>query len=667
MTNYASLALCSWIRNGHAARTLVGATWVALVVAGCSGSNSAPGSGGSGVGGNSSAPGTGGTIAGGNSSATGTGGIVVAGGNSSVTGTGGVFAGGNSGIGGANATGGTVAGGNPAVGGAATTGGSTNGATSGATGGRMQSTGGGTATGGTKTTAGTTGGANATGGMGLGGGSTSTGGSRATGGAPIGGGASATGGTKAGGGTASATGGSAAGGTSTVTPLVITSANNTFWRTGTVTQVTSGTADVTVNTGTTNQDWYGFGGTFNEAGWNVLSMLSSSDRDRAMQLLFGTDGAHFVYGRLPIGASDYAMDRYTFDETSNDYSMASFSIDRDKQKLIPYIQAALTINPGIHLWASPWTPPTWMKTGPYAYTTSPFDGGNMKDDAQVLQAHALYLSKFVEEYARIGITIEAVHPQNEPGYETRYPSCLWTAALYNKFVRDYLGPTFDSRGVKAQIYLGTMSNADAGKDGTIISTVTGDSNTMKYIKGFGLQWNMITSVSGLKSRSLPIIQSEHKCGNYPWNPAGYPTFNPDTAANDYAYGVESWGLIRDWLNAGVNVYSAWNMVLDTAGKNLDLERPWPQNALLTVNTSSKALNITPAYYVFRHVSQYVAPGAKRVGTSGGDALAFTNPDGTVVAIMYNSGAAKTTYTVAVGSTRLQFSMPSAGFATVVWK
>ena len=69
-------------------------------------------------------------------------------------------------------------------------------------------------------------------------------------------------------------------------------------------------------------------------------------------------------------------------------------------------------------------------------------------------------------------------------------------------------------------------------------------------------------------------------------------------------------------------------------------RPWPQNALLTVNTSAKTLTVTPAYYVFRHVSQYVDPGAKVVATSGGDALAFKNPDGTIVAVIYNAGAAR---------------------------
>ncbi len=474
---------------------------------------------------------------------------------------------------------------------------------------------------------------------------------------PSSGGSSPTGGAATGG---TASGGRATGGTASE-PRFVTTAQGAYWQTGTVTEVTSGTADVTVNDTTTYQTWDGFGGTFNEVGWYVLSMLDATSRDRAIQLLFDAQaGARFVYGRIPIGASDYAMSRYTLAETANDTTMSSFSIARDREKLIPYIKAALAVNPNLHLWASPWTPPVWMKSN------NTYDGGSMKDDAQALQANALYLAKFVEEYAKEGIKIEAVHPQNEPGYETRYPSCLWTAALYTKFVRDYLGPTFTSRNVTAQIYLGTMSNADAGKDGTIISTLTADSSAVKYIKGFGLQWNMISSVSGLTSRNLPIVQTEHKCGNYPWNPSGLPAFNPDTAPNDYPYAVESWGYIRDWIKAGVTSYSAWNMVLDTAGKNLDSQRPWPQNALLTVNTSSKTLTVTPVYYVFRHVSQYVDPGARRVGTTGGDALAFKNPDGSIVTVLYNSGAAKRAI-LAVADKKLQFDMPANGWATVNWQ
>ena len=510
---------------------------------------------------------------------------------------------------------------------------------------------------GTSGIAGTTGtaGSSATGMAGTNGVAGTTGTAGAPGSAGRGGGAGTSTGGR-GGSSAVGTGGTAS---TVVEAKLVTSGQNAYWQTGTWTEVTAGTVDVTVNDATMSQTWDGFGGTFNEVGWSVLSMLSAGDRDRAMNLLFSAqDGARFVQGRVPIGASDYALSRYTLNDTANDATMANFSIARDRQNLIPYIKAALAINPNLFLWGSPWSPPYWMKDNNVS------DMGNMRDDATVLQAHALYLAKFVEEYGKEGIKIAAIHPQNEPGYSTNYPSCLWTPALMTKYIRDYLGPLFASRNVPAQIYLGTMSNADAGKDGTIISTVVANAGALAFVKGFGLQWNMITSVAGLRARNLPIVQTEHKCGNYPWNPAGLPAFNPNQAPNDYPYGVESWGYIRDWVKAGVTSYSAWNMVLDSVGKNIDAVRVWPQNALLTVNTSAKTLTVTPAYYVFRHVSQYVDPGAKVVTTTGGDALAFKNPDGTLVAVVHNTGTAARNMIVAIGGKRLQFMVPANGFATV---
>src|SRR4029079_15252255 len=106
----------------------------------------------------------------------------------------------------------------------------------------------------------------------------------------------------------------------------------------------------------TAQIWEGFGGAFNEKGWDYLSLLTEGDRDTAIRLLYGPDGARFAFGRVPIGASDYATDRYTLDETAGDTSLADFSIARDQQRLIPYIKAAQAVRPNIRLWASPWTP-----------------------------------------------------------------------------------------------------------------------------------------------------------------------------------------------------------------------------------------------------------------------------------------------------------------------
>jgi glucosylceramidase len=501
-----------------------------------------------------------------------------------------------------------------------------------------------------------------------------------------GGGVTGTGGDGAGGTSGSGgTGGDATGGTAgtggeqqTNEPLLITSGENAYWQEGQLTEVTGG-ADITVSESTTYQTWHGFGGTFNEAGWVALQALSASERDRAIRLLFDVnDGIGFTWGRIPMGASDYAVDRYTLNESSGDTAMNNFSIARDQQRLIPYIQAAQAVKGDIRFWASPWTPPTWMKS-PSPGGGSGFDGGVMRNEPDILQAHALYFTRFVEDYGAQGITIEAVMPQNEPGYTQHYPTCGWGAyrdldnsdvngqVYLGAFVRDYLAPAMQPLGV--DIWLGTLSN-----DATA-ATYWNDARSVapNDIVGAGLQWNNVSLVSTIAGQGYLVMQSEHQCGNYPWlgqtatSPAdaNRDNFLPGMAPNNHAYGEESWDLITDWIEAGVHVYSAWNMVLDTVGLNLDQTREWPQNALLAVDVNAGTLNVTPAYYVFRHCGQYVEPGATRIGTSGGDALAFQNPDGSIVTIMYNSGGSTQT-TLAVGGATLQFTIPGRGWATVYW-
>jgi glucosylceramidase len=382
-------------------------------------------------------------------------------------------------------------------------------------------------------------------------------------------------------------------------------------------------------------------------GWDALSVLGADDVTKAMKLLFdANDGANFLYGRLPMGASDYSMSWYTLDDTAGDYTMDAFSIARDKEKLIPFIKAALAIRPDIKLWASPWVVPSWMMSG-----------SNMKTDAQTLGAHALYMSRFVEEYAKEGLKLVAIHPQNEPGYARVH----WTQAAFIDFIKTYLGPTFAERNLTAEIWCGTMSKDP--DDTNIAKAAALDADAMKYIKGFGVQWNLQAAVAEL-SQKVPVWQTEHKCGNYSfstpyWDQSRYDASKPQ---NDHLYGEESWQLIRDWIVAGVSSYSAWNMVLDTVGKSLD---NWPQNALLTVDRSAKKLVITPAYYAFRHFSQYVQPNAVRVELKGStDALAFLNPDGSIVTELYNKGTASLKTSVQVGSVIYELEVPAHGWATL---
>jgi glucosylceramidase len=238
-----------------------------------------------------------------------------------------------------------------------------------------------------------------------------------------------------------------------------------------------------------------------------------------------------------------------------------------------------------------------------------------------------------------------------------------------------LSSALSTAGLSTKIMLGTMSNGDNGstsKDLQVVQAVMADASAKTIPKVMGLQWGMLdlyegktggVSPSTFNTGSMPVWATEHKCGNYPWNPSGYPAYK-EPAPNDQAYAVESWGYIVDAINkGGVTAYNAWNMVLDPGGKGNDLIRPWAQDALLVVNGTS--LVQTPTYQVFRHAAQYAQVGAKVVSASSDTFLAFKNPDASVVAVIYNSGGANANYVVQIKGTKYTFSMPGAAWATVV--
>lgn len=483
------------------------------------------------------------------------------------------------------------------------------------------------------------------------------------------------------GGSSSGPAGAGGGAVPVTLPPLVTSTRGAYWKTdGAFSESSAPTADVTVNDTAVAQKWEGFGAAFNEQGWAALT--SSELQKQAMSLLFSaSDGAAFTWGRIPIGANDFALSRYTEDDTGADVApdsaetnrpvadtaLAGFTLARDDEKLVPYLKAAQAVKPDLRFWASPWTPPVWMKTGfrktdSWVEVKKPsyFDGGSMRSDLAVLSAYAQYFSKFVQGYQSRGIDIDLVAPQEEPSLEQTAPSCMWDQVTFVKFIAQFLGPEMKRIGVN--VMLGAL--ADADKDFTIATAVLADGAAKNFSTVVGAQWGLLgrdARLAELKT-ALPIWATEHQGGNYPFNPSGFPPYQ-SIPPNDHLYGVESWGRIRDAIiKAKVTSYNAWNLVLDKYGWSIDTTREWAQNALLVADSGT--LTITPAYYVFRHLSQYVAPGAVVLGTTGGDALAFKNPDGSLVAVLFNSGAANAHYVVAIGGKRLEFSMPSDGWATL---
>lgn len=365
----------------------------------------------------------------------------------------------------------------------------------------------------------------------------------------------------------------------------------------------------------------GWGGCFNERGWKALESLSEADRNEVMHSLFDpNNGLKLNLCRTPIGASDYAITLYSLDETPGDFALKHFSIDRDKEQLIPFIKAALAIRPDMKLWAVPWSPPSWMKDN------NSLVSGHIRDDRQTLDALALYFARYVQAYKAAGVNISMVMPQNEPNMATNYTSCLWTGEQLAKFIGYHLGPQFKKQSIGAGIFLGTLNESSRGGYAYWVGPAMQDPNARQYVRGLGCQWDATTDMAETHFLfpDLKLMQSEAECGQ--------------SNANNWGFAEYQYQLAKKWFGAGASSNMVWNLVLNETGLSTG---GWAQCSPIVVDRKSRKVIYTPYYYCYKHFSYFIQPGAHVIATEStwGDRLAFVNPDGEVVVVMGNSADA----------------------------
>jgi glucosylceramidase len=390
--------------------------------------------------------------------------------------------------------------------------------------------------------------------------------------------------------------------------------------------------------------WDGFGGCFNELGWIALSRAKAKDREQLLRAFFSPDGAlRLGIGRIPIGASDYAAEWYSHNESEGDFAMKHFSVARDKRYLLPYVQAARRLNPRMRFFASPWSPPTWMKF-PRAHNY-----GTLVWTPENLRAYALYLARFVEAYAEEGVEIGQVHVQNEPVADQKFPSCLWTGEQLRVFIRDYLGPCLRKRTRgRTRVWLGTLNTDDYDQ---YVFRVLSDPVARGFVDGIGVQWagKHLIQRAHTAFPEMPIMQTENECGD------GKNTW-------DYAHYV--FGLFQHYIANGATAYCYWNLVLEEGGVST---WGWRQNSLVTVAPATGKISYRPEFHVLRHFASEVPEGSVRRGVSGAlaaHAVAWETPAGGLVTVVQNPLDTARTVTLELEGTRVSIELAPRSFHTL---
>ncbi len=375
---------------------------------------------------------------------------------------------------------------------------------------------------------------------------------------------------------------------------------------------------ITVDSKKKYQTIDGFGAAMSESAAYVLSGLSESKRNEVMSALFGETGIGIDFVRIPMGASDFSLNNYTYNDITSgtDTALEHFSIERDLLYVVPRLKQAMALNPDLKLMGSPWSAPAWMKS------PQKLNGGSLNPIYHA--AYADYFVKFVQAYQEQGLPIYAITPQNEPLHETNgYPSMLMTVAQQINFLK-VLGPKFEENSIDTKII-----GYDHNWDNTFYpQALLNNEDISPYIDGVAFH-----CYAGSYTAQQSIQTS------YPDKGIWFTECSGGRWATNFGSNI-SWNLENVFLgslNFGSKSVLLWNLALDQADG--------PQNGgctncrgVVTVNNEN-SYTLNEEYYMIGHFSKFIDKDARRIDAKSTSnnllTSAFINPDGSVIVVAHN--------------------------------
>lgn len=369
----------------------------------------------------------------------------------------------------------------------------------------------------------------------------------------------------------------------------------------------------------------GFGGAFTEATAHTYLKMNSEAQSAILRAYFDSkDGLGYNLCRTHINSCDFSLGNYSYDERQDDVELKDFSIEHDRRTLIPLIRAAQQVADGrIKLFATPWSPPAWMKTnGEMDF------GGKLRPEYR--KTWARYYARFVQAYAEEGIPIWGLSVQNEPEATQTWESCILTGEEERDFVRDYLGPTLREAGLGHLRLIIWDHNRDRMFERAKI--VFDDPQAAKYVWGTGFHW--------YTGDNFDNVQRVHDA--YPDKALLFTEGCQEGGPH-----IGEWGLGERYARSMINDLNRWtvgwvdwNLVLDEQGGpnhvgNFCSAPIIADTRLCTV----EGVLYQSSYYYIGHFSRYIRPGAERILCAPTlDALectAFRNADGSIAVVVMN--------------------------------
>ena len=378
----------------------------------------------------------------------------------------------------------------------------------------------------------------------------------------------------------------------------------------------------------TYQTFVGIGGALTDASAETFAKLPKDKQAEVLTAYYSPDkGIGYTLGRTNIHSCDFSSDSYTYVQ-EGDKELKTFSLKHDMQYRIPFIKQVIAAAGGkLTLFASPWSPPAFMKDN-----NNMLKGGKLKP--AFYQSWANYYGKFIKAYQQQGIPIWGLTVQNEPMATQTWESCVYSAEDERDFLKNYLGPTLVKDGLGDKKIIVWDHNRDLIYQRA--STILKDPKASKYAWGVGFHWYEDWSGGDQVFENVKRVEESFPDKNLFFTEGCNGPFNM-SEINEWKYG-ERYGksMINDFNN-GTVAWTDWNILLDEEGgpnhvKNFCF-------APIHGNSKTGELYYMNAYYYIGHFSKFIRPGARRISSAPSRSplltTAFLNTDGKVAVVVMN--------------------------------
>lgn len=424
-------------------------------------------------------------------------------------------------------------------------------------------------------------------------------------------------------------------------------------------QPTEGEISVFVNPKKRFQTFLGIGGSFTDAAAETFAKLSRPTQEEFLRAYFSKEGGiGYTLARTTIHSSDFSSASYTY-VREGDKELGTFSLDHDLEFRIPLIKRAIRAAGGkLTLYASPWSPPAFMKSN-----RTMLQGGKLLPE--FYQPWANYFVRYIRAFEKEGVPIWGVTIQNEPMATQRWESCIFTAEEERDFLKNYLGPTFWKNGLKEKRIIIWDHNRDLITHR--VSTILDDPRAAKYVWGIGFHWYENWSGGENMHENLELVGQMYPNKNLIFTEGTVEKFDATQYqrwSNGERYGRS---MINDFNN-GVVAWTDWNLLLDeTGGPN------HVQNFCFSpihADTKKGDLIYTPSYYYIGHFSKFIKQGAKRIAAAATRSqlltTSFQNPDGEVVTVVMNESDKLVKYNYVIGTEAVEIDILPDSIQTLVF-